>query len=124
MLSSAHFMAVVYTRDLGRARAFYEGVLGFTVVHEDPMGLELAVGGARVRVGIQDGFVPRDGTVVGWFVDDVAAVIGWLAAKGIDTERYPGMQQDELGVWQPYPGGPRIAWFRDPDGNTLSIRQD
>lgn len=124
MLASAPFMAVVYTTDLVRARAFYEGTLGLTVIHEDPMGFEIDAGGTRVRVGAHAGFEPRPGTVAGWMVADLAGVIGWLDGLGIATERYEGLDQDELGVWQPFPGAPRIAWFRDPDGNTLSIRQD
>jgi predicted enzyme related to lactoylglutathione lyase len=61
-------------------------------------------------------------TIVGWEVEDVAAQVEELAARGVEFVRYPGLDQDDRGVWTA-PGGARIAWFRDPEGNTLSLGQ-
>jgi catechol 2,3-dioxygenase-like lactoylglutathione lyase family enzyme len=59
-------------------------------------------------------------TVLGWQVPDIVDAVKRLRKAGVRFERYDGMGQDKLGVWQS-PSGARIAWFKDPDGNTLSI---
>jgi predicted enzyme related to lactoylglutathione lyase len=60
--------------------------------------------------------------VLGWVVDDIAARVRELSARGVEFQRYGAVQQDELGVWRS-PSGARVAWFKDPDGNTLSLTQ-
>jgi hypothetical protein len=64
---------------------------------------------------------PQPFTVVGWVVDDMAAAVRGLAAKGVTFERYPGMEQDDQAVWHVPGGSAQVAWFKDPDGNTLSL---
>jgi predicted enzyme related to lactoylglutathione lyase len=62
-------------------------------------------------------------TVLGWRVADIAVATRELAARGVIFLRYEGMGQDEHGIWTA-PGGAQVAWFADPDGNTLSLTQD
>jgi catechol 2,3-dioxygenase-like lactoylglutathione lyase family enzyme len=76
----------------------------------------------HLRATLVGEFEPQRFTVLGWEVADAAAMARKLADAGVKLERYPGMEQDELGVWRA-PGGARVAWFRDPDGNVISITQ-
>ena len=71
-----------------------------------------------MRVTQVDEFTPLPFTVLGWHVPDVAATVDRLVAAGVVFKRFPGMDQDGRGVWQA-PGGAQVAWFEDPDGNTL-----
>ena len=120
--AKSKLMAFVATRDGTRARAFYEGTLGLTVLSDDDFALALDANGTMVRVQKVGGFEPHPFTALGWEVDDIAAVARTLRAAGVKTERYPGLDQDEQGIWLA-PSGARIAWFKDPDGNTLSLTQ-
>jgi catechol 2,3-dioxygenase-like lactoylglutathione lyase family enzyme len=60
-------------------------------------------------------------TVLGWHVPDIVATAKGLRQAGVQLERFAGMSQDDLGVWT-IPGA-QVAWFKDPDGNLLSISQ-
>ncbi|HLK40297.1 MAG TPA: VOC family protein [Polyangiaceae bacterium] len=122
MLSSSRLCAFVPTRDTARARAFYEGVLGLRVVDHDDFALTVEAGTTPVRITQVGAFSPAPFTVLGWEVDDVDATIGQLKSRGVTFERFAGMDQDAQGVWKA-PGGARIAWFKDVDGNVLSIVQ-
>ena len=125
MLGTASLVAFVPSRDTARARAFYEGVLGLEFESEDAFALVLSANGVTVRVanvaGVPD-FRPAPFTILGWHVSEVAAIVTALQARGVTFERYEGMRQDALGVWTS-PSGARVAWFKDPDGNVLSITQ-
>jgi catechol 2,3-dioxygenase-like lactoylglutathione lyase family enzyme len=126
VLGSASVVAFVPSRDPTKARDFYEGVLGLRVVGQDQFALVLDANGVTVRVvdvsGVR-GFKPAPFTILGWHVANAAKVVRSLGAKGVAFERYDGMQQDALGIWTT-PGGAKVAWFKDPDGNVLSISQD
>ncbi len=125
MLSSAAVVGFIPSRDLERSRPFYEGVLGLRVVATDPFALVVEAHGTTVRVvcvsGVE-GFRPQPFTILGWEVPDVRATVEALRAKGVAFRRFPGMDQDELGVWTS-PGGAKVAWFEDPDGNVLSLTE-
>ena len=125
MLGTASLVAFVPSRDTARARAFYEGVLGLEFESEDAFALVLSANGVTVRVanvaGVPD-FRPAPFTILGWHVPQVATVAAALQARGVTFERYDGMRQDALGVWTS-PSGARVAWFKDPDGNVLSITE-
>ncbi len=123
MFTTAPMMVVLHVRDLATARAFYESTLGLRVLYEDPMGLELDAAGTLVRLGHHPEHQPIGGTVAGWTVEDLETTLDAMDAAGVTLARFDGLEQDPRGIWQPFPGGPRIAWFRDPDGNTLSVRQ-
>lgn len=123
MLTRSKLMAFVATRDGARARAFYEGTLGLRVISDDDFALALDAGGTMLRVQKIGEFAPQPFTALGWEVADIAATIDALRARGIVFERFPGLAQDERGVWVAPGSGARIAWFKDPDGNTLSLTQ-
>jgi catechol 2,3-dioxygenase-like lactoylglutathione lyase family enzyme len=122
MLESARAMAFVPATDLGRARDFYEGVLGLEVLDVSGFACVFRVGGATLRVALVDQLSPQPFTVLGWAVAAISETMAGLAARGVEFLRYEGMDQDPTGVWTT-PGGDRIAWFRDPDGNVLSLTQ-
>jgi catechol 2,3-dioxygenase-like lactoylglutathione lyase family enzyme len=115
-------MAFLATRDGARARAFYEGTLGLAVLSDDDFALALDVGGTMLRVQKVETFTPHPFTALGWEVPDVAAAVAALAARGVVFERFAGLDQDARGIWRS-PSGARVAWFKDPDGNTLSLTQ-
>ncbi|MFN0168921.1 MAG: VOC family protein [Bryobacteraceae bacterium] len=105
-----------------QAKSFYRDTLGLTLVSEDQFALVFNAAGTMLRVSLVAAVVPASYTVLGWQVDDIAETIVGLAAKGVTFERYGFMQQDQLGIWQA-PGGTKVAWFKDPDGNLLSVSQ-
>jgi catechol 2,3-dioxygenase-like lactoylglutathione lyase family enzyme len=122
MLESARAMAFVPVTDLGRARDFYVGVLGLEALDVSDFACVFRVGGATLRVALVGELSPQPFTVFGWAVGAISATMAGLAARGVEFLRYEGMDQDPAGVWIT-PSGDRIAWFRDPDGNVLSLTQ-
>jgi catechol 2,3-dioxygenase-like lactoylglutathione lyase family enzyme len=120
MLADAAFIGFIPVRDLSIARAFYAGTLGLRVVDENPFALVLDAGGTMLRVTPAPETAPRPFTIAGWQVPDIDAAVRAMAGAGIEFTRYDGMTQDDLGIWTT-PGGDRVAWFTDPDGNTLSL---
>jgi catechol 2,3-dioxygenase-like lactoylglutathione lyase family enzyme len=122
MLAGNKVVAFVPTNDTARARAFYERVLGLVTVSEDGFALVLDAGGTPVRVTKVGDFAPAPFTVLGWEVADIRRAVAGLVQKGIAFERFGGMDQDPSGIWTA-PGGARVAWFKDTDGNVLSITQ-
>ena len=115
-------IAFVPSTDLTRAREFYEGVLGLEVTGVDPFALVLRSDGVMVRVTQVTELEPRPFTILGWSTGAIADDVARLAGRGVTFVRYEGMDQDELGIWTT-PGGDQVAWFTDPDGNTLSFTQ-
>ena len=121
MLGGAPFMAFVPVRDLAAARAFYGGTLGLPVIDENPFAVVLNAGGTLLRLTEVTDLQPQPFTIAGWEVADIGAAVDALARRGVSFTRYEGMEhQDEKGIWTT-PGGDRVAWFKDPDGNTLSL---
>ncbi|MEP7052781.1 MAG: VOC family protein [Pseudomonadota bacterium] len=122
MLARHKLMAFVATSDGERARAFYEGLLGLTVTSDDAFALAVDANGTLLRIQKVGRFEPHPFTTLGWEVKDIDNVVASLGQRGVTFERFPGMDQDECGIWSA-PSGARVAWFKDPDGNTLSITQ-
>ena len=120
MLGKAPFVGFVPVRDLAVAREFYEGKLGLEVAEESPVAVVLSAGGALLRATLVPQLTVQPFTIAGWQVADIEATVRELTANGVELAFYEGMGQDEVGVWVA-PGGDRIAWFKDPDGNTLSV---
>ncbi len=123
MLVSAELVAFVASRDLEVSDRFYGGVLGFEMVESSAFAKVYDANGTPLRVTLVESLAGAPYTVLGWRVTDIAHAIGVLRAAGVQFKRYDGMEQDEDGVWTA-PGGSRIAWFADPDGNTLSLQQE
>jgi catechol 2,3-dioxygenase-like lactoylglutathione lyase family enzyme len=122
MLDKHPLVAFIATADGDRARAFYEGALGLEFVSDDMFSLVLRGHGTTLRVAKVREVVVAPYTVLGWEVPDVSAAVEQLSARGVLFERFPGMEQDNTGVWSA-PGGSKVAWFKDPDGHTLSLSQ-
>jgi catechol 2,3-dioxygenase-like lactoylglutathione lyase family enzyme len=122
MLESSDLVAFVAATDLERARAFYEQALGLRVLEHNDFALVLDANGTMLRVTAVEQVAHAGYTVLGWRVRDVAASMRALAAHGVTFLRYEGMSQDDDGIWTT-PSGEKVAWFTDPDGNTLSLTQ-
>jgi len=114
------FVSIV---DVERARGFYRDTLGLRLVMEEPpFALVFDANGIMLRLGMAKEIAPAHGTVLGWQVPEIRATVEALSHAGVRFERYRGMDQDERGIWTS-PTGARVAWFKDPDGNTLSVSE-
>ena len=120
MLTVGKLVGFLTTRDYEKARAFYEGKLGFEFVSLDQFALAMRAGKNMIRITKAETFQPAQGTVLGWEVDDVRAAVLWLSSRDVVTEKYAFVPDQELGIWNA-PSGAQVAWFKDPDGNVLSI---
>jgi catechol 2,3-dioxygenase-like lactoylglutathione lyase family enzyme len=122
-LAKYNIIGFVSIVDVARAKAFYRDVLGLRLVMEEPpFALVFDANGIMLRLGMAKEITPAHGTVLGWQVPEIGTVVKELVKAGVRFERFQGMDQDELGVWSS-PTGARVAWFKDPDGNTLSISE-
>ena len=109
--------------DVDRAKAFYRDTLGLRLLSEElPFALVFDAHGIMLRLAIGSERPPTVGTVLGWQVPDIESAVRHLQAARVQFEQYPYMQQDDLGIWTT-PTGSRVAWFKDPDGNLLSVSQ-
>ena len=120
VLGDRPLMAFIPVRDLSAAHSFYGGVLGLPVREEGPYAVVLDAGGTMLRLAQVDDLQPQPFTIAGWQLPDMGTSIDSLESRGVECIRYEGMDQDERGIWST-PGGDQVAWFNDPDGNTLSL---
>ena len=120
MLTAGKLVGFLTTTDYEQARAFYEGKLGFEFVSLDQFALAMRAGGNMIRISKSETFKPAQGTVLGWEADDLRAIVLWLKSRGVESERYAFIEDQELGIWNA-PSGDQVAWFKDPDGNVLSV---
>jgi catechol 2,3-dioxygenase-like lactoylglutathione lyase family enzyme len=121
-LEHADLVAFVPTTDLARARDFYVGTLGLSCIEDTPIACVVDAHGTTLRVTAVEQLTPQPFTVLGWLVDDISEHVAGLANRGVVFQRFGGLDQDALGIWRT-PGGDRVAWFRDPDENLLSLTQ-
>ncbi|OLB80634.1 MAG: glyoxalase [Actinobacteria bacterium 13_2_20CM_2_71_6] len=122
MLDKASLVAFVPSTDLDRSEGFYVGTLGLERIEVNPFALVLRAGGTMLRVTRVGDLRPQPFTVLGWDVPDLRGTLAELVARDVPVLRFDGIGQDETGVWTT-PGGDLVAWFADPDGNTLSLTQ-
>jgi catechol 2,3-dioxygenase-like lactoylglutathione lyase family enzyme len=122
MLASSKIIGFVPTKDSVKARGFYEGILQFEFVSDDMFALVMKAGETMLRIGKVQDFTPAPYTVLGWEVSNIEEVAKWLQKRGVTLEKFPFVQDKELGIWTT-PNGDKVAWFRDPDGNVLSVSQ-
>ena len=122
MLGSTNIVAFVPIKDAEKAKAFYEGVLGLRFVSDDGFALVFRANGIMVRAVKMKDFTPAQYTILGWEVPDIGKVVRALQTNGVHFEIFGFFKQDELGIWTS-PSGDKVAWFKDPDGNTLSVSQ-
>ena len=124
ILGSSKLMAFAAVTDMVKSRAFYEGVLGLRLVEDEkPFALVFDANGTMLRVTPVGEHHALPHTVLGWAVASIEDTVQKLVAAGVEFQRYPGMNDgNALGIWTA-PGGARVAWFKDPDGNLLSLTQ-
>jgi catechol 2,3-dioxygenase-like lactoylglutathione lyase family enzyme len=113
-------MAFIPVRDLAVAREFYGSTLGLSVMEANPFAVVLDANGTMLRLTPVPDLEPQPFTIAGWEVADIGATVDALASAGITFLRFDGMEQDSKGIWAT-PGGDFVAWFTDPDANTLSL---
>ncbi len=122
MLNSYDIMTFVATAKPDQARHFYEQQLGLTFLMDEPFALVFEANGVPLRIQKMQSLTPAAHTTLGWTVPDIAAAVAELAAKGVQFTTYPGMGQNAAGIMT-FDDGVQVAWFKDPDGNTLSLTQ-
>jgi catechol 2,3-dioxygenase-like lactoylglutathione lyase family enzyme len=115
-------ISFIATQNPARAFKFYRDTLGLTFVSEDPFAIVFDLDGTMLRVQKVEKLTPAQHTVLGWELKDIFEGVKDLKKRGVSFEQYPGLAQDESGVWSA-PSGAKVAWFKDPDGNTLSLVQ-
>ena len=123
MLTAYDLVAFVFTSDAARAKTFYEKTLGLTFVSQDESTVVFDAHGTQLRLVIMAEHTPTEHPVVGLNVPDIAVAAADLVSAGVTFETYPYLEQDELGIWHAPDGGVKLAFFKDPDGNVLSIAQ-
>src|SRR5450432_881715 len=122
MLSDKKLKAFAPTIQLAKAKSFYKDILGLKLLSEDNYALEFDANGTLLRVTIVPEFKPQLFTVLGWNVENIVSIIKLLNKQNVSCERYEFLEQDDLGIWTS-PGGSKVAWFKDPDGNILSLTE-
>ena len=124
MLTNAKPIILIPTVKKDEAKEFYQVVLGLTFKSDDGFALVFDTGGIMFRLTPVQEFTPHPFSVLGWEVDDISAAATDLTSRGVKFEIYdfPWMKQDEQAIWAA-PDGTKVAWFKDPDGNLLSISQ-
>ena len=124
ILGGSDLIAFAPTNKPENAREFYEGVLGLRLVaDEKPFALVFDANGIMLRVTTVHELKPQQFTILGWNVPDIEAKVDALVSAGVEFLRFQGMNDSEpRGIWRS-PGGARIAWFKDPDGNVLSLTE-
>jgi catechol 2,3-dioxygenase-like lactoylglutathione lyase family enzyme len=122
-LGEQQIIAFIAASDPDRAKKFYRDTLGLRLVSEElPFALVFDAHGIMLRVTIVKELKPADYTVLGWQVPKIKVAAKALTKAGVVFERFPGMHQDDLGIWSS-PNGGQVAWFKDPAGNTLSVSE-
>lgn len=122
-LSKYNIIGFVTIVNVARAKGFYRDTLGLRLVSEEPpYALVFDANGIMLRLGMAEELPPVPGTVLGWQVPDASATVTELEQAGIRFERYDYLKQDAQGIWTT-PTGAKVAWFKDPDGNILSISE-
>ena len=122
MLAGSRIIAFAPTGNPIKARAFYEGTLGLRFVSEDHFALVFDAEGIMLRVTTVPEFKPSSFTILGWEVPDIEDAVLKLRQRGVHFENYGLPDQNDRGIWAA-PSGAKVAWFKDPDGNVLSVTQ-
>jgi catechol 2,3-dioxygenase-like lactoylglutathione lyase family enzyme len=120
MLENAELIAFIPVSNLQAARRFYESTLGLRVTDENLFAVVVDANGTMLRLTEVSDLTPQPFTIAGWQVPDIDVTIDALVARGVTFRHFDGMGQNARGIWET-PGGDLVAWFADPDGNTLSL---
>ena len=122
MVSTGKLIAFLATAEPARATKFYRDTLGLRLVSDDQFAVVFGCGGTQLRIQKVETLEPHAFTALGWQVPDIRKSVSALAKRRIVFERYGFLKQDDLGIWQA-PSGAKVAWFKDPDGNLLSLTE-
>ena len=122
MLRKATLTAFAATATPTRSKAFYQDTLGLRILGDDQFALAFDSNGVQLRIQKVDKVSPPPFTVLGWQVRSIKRTMAGLSRRGVTFERYSFLDQDDAGVWQA-PSGTKVAWFKDPDGNLLSLAE-
>jgi catechol 2,3-dioxygenase-like lactoylglutathione lyase family enzyme len=122
MLRTNKIVAFVAVTDYAKARAFYDTTLMLKFISQDNFALVMEGNGTRIRMAKVPNHQPVPFTVLGWEVSDIEKKVSELQSSGVAFERYPWLPKDGLPIWAA-PGGDKVAWFKDPNGNVLSLAQ-
>ena len=123
MLQNNPIIAFVPTQNADKAKAFYQETLGLTFISDDGFALVFNANGTMIRIARAGDFARQPFTILGWQVKNIAEVAKKMREKGVAFEKYGFLTQDALGIWDAPGDVAKIAWFKDPDGNTLSISE-
>jgi catechol 2,3-dioxygenase-like lactoylglutathione lyase family enzyme len=122
MFLNGKLKAFVPTVNPENAKSFYRDTLGFKLISEDSFALEFDSNGTKIRVTKVQELKPHSFTILGWDVDDIVSTIKLLNKNQVFCIKYSFLKQNDLGIWIA-PGGTKVAWFTDPDGNILSLSE-
>ena len=122
MLKNSKMVGFVATSRPEISKQFYEEILGLTLIEDTPFSIVFESGNATIRIQKTRQVRSPPNTSLGWEVANIELIVRALSDSGVRLEKFEGMEQDDLGVWS-VPGGSRVAWFKDPDGNLLSLTQ-
>ena len=122
MLANGILKAFIPTVNPQEAILFYRDLLGFELMSEDDYAMEFNANGTLLRVTIVNEFVPQPFTILGWNIENLVFTVRQFNNKNIYFEIFDFLEQDDLGIWNS-PGGAKVAWFKDPDGNILSLTE-
>ena len=122
MLTYNDIIAFLATTQPEESKKFYAEVLGLRLMEDAPFALVFDANGIMLRIQKVEAVTAPSYTSLGWHVTDMPATVEMLRKRGVVFARYPNLAQDELGIWTT-PDGNKIAWFNDPDGNTLSLTE-
>src|SRR5438046_1962993 len=122
MLRQNKLVGFALITDSKKSRHFYEEVLGLKFKSEDQFALVMETDANMIRLSPVKEFTPAQHTVLGWEVKEIEKVASFLKERGVAFENYPWMKHNDLGIWDS-PSGDKVAWFKDPDGNVISISQ-
>ena len=122
MLGKADATPMIAVKDLDRARKFYGDTLGLKEIDDFGEGFMLKSGDTRFSVYRSEFAGTNKATALTFEVDDIDKEVSDLKGKGVAFEHYdlPGLRQEgDLHVAE----GFKTAWFKDPDGNILSLAE-
>ena len=122
MLAKCRLAAFVATTNAEKAREFYQNTLGLNLVSDEEYAIVFDAGGTTLRIQKAGEFTPHPFTSLGWHVDDIESAVSELRERGVVFEQYPWMPEGSGGIMT-FPEGAKVAWFKDPDGNLLSLDQ-
>jgi len=122
MLAQCDVIGFIPTKNAAEARKFYEQTLGLRFISDDVFAIVMEANGTMIRIVQVKEYTPFPFTILGWKVQNIEDEVQTLIGRGISFHRYNWLEQIESGIWTA-PGGAKVAWFHDPDGNVLSLSQ-